>query len=85
MSLAPGSRAATLTATNLPDILTLQGRTLTWLGQQCGLSRFQVSRICSGQRRVTPEMARRSSDLLGVPVHLLFEDRGERAIGADAT
>jgi transcriptional regulator with XRE-family HTH domain len=86
MPPAPRSRTATLLATNLESVIKQQGRSLAWLGKQCGLSRVHVSRICSGDRRATPEVARRSSDLLGVPVHLLFEDAaGGAAMGADAT
>jgi antitoxin component HigA of HigAB toxin-antitoxin module len=67
-------RTATLRATNLTSVMQQQGRSLAWLGKQCGVSSVHVGRICSGKRRVTPEMARRSSDLLGVPVHLLFAE-----------
>jgi transcriptional regulator with XRE-family HTH domain len=83
MPLAPPNRQASLTATNLPHVIKLQGRTMTWLARHCGISHHHVSRICSGQRRATPEMARRSSDLLGVPMHLLFADA--EGLGTDAT
>jgi plasmid maintenance system antidote protein VapI len=81
MPSVPRQRTATLLATNLALVIKQQGRSLAWLGRHCGLSSVHVGRICSGKRRVTPEMARRSSDLLGVPVHLLFAE----ATDTDAT
>ena len=82
MSVNTRSRQATLKATNLLDVVKQQGRTLTWLGRHWGVSRSQVSKICSGRHRVTPEVAHKSSELLGVPVQLLFAEDAPRG---DAT
>lgn len=83
MHPAPVPRHATLTATNLFAVIKQQGRSQAWLGRHLGVSRFYASLICNGRRQVTPEVARRSSDLLGVPVHLLFEEAD--GVGADAS
>lgn len=74
-----GPNSAHYRATHLRDVITQQGRTLTWLAEQCGVTPFHFSRICSGQRRATADIARKSSDLLGVPLHLLFLDVRDEA------
>lgn len=60
-------------ATNLREVIRQQGRSLTWLAQRCRVSRPHLSRICTGERGATPDVARLCSDTLGVPVALLFE------------
>jgi transcriptional regulator with XRE-family HTH domain len=74
-----GPNSAHYRATHLRDVVTQQGRTLVWLGEQCGVTPGQYSRICSGQRRATLAIARKSSELLGVPLPMLFVDVRDEA------
>lgn len=60
-------------ATNLKEVLTLQGRSLRWMAERCGVSRSHFSRICSGEKRASAHVVQVCSDILGVPVELLFE------------
>jgi len=64
-------------ATNLTDVVTQQGRSLSWLGERLGVHRSHVSRIAAGKRPIGDEGARICSESLGVPVWLLFEETDE--------
>lgn len=79
MRKSGGPNTAHYRATHLRDVVTQQGRSLVWMGEQCGVTPSQYSRICSGQRRATFDIARKSSELLGVPMKLLFVDVRDEA------
>jgi len=72
-ALAPSK--PTMVATNLYEVMRQQERSLIWLSRRMGLSRSYISRIAGGTRPATHEVAHRCSDLLGLPVHLLFAER----------
>jgi transcriptional regulator with XRE-family HTH domain len=56
-----------------------QGRKARWLAAQVGVSESHLSRVMTGERLATQELADRVCDVLNVPLFLAFDllDRNE--------
>ena len=62
-----------LTATpTLKAVIEHQGRSIQWMAGRLGIGHSMVSLIVSEKRTVSMDRAQRVSDLLGVPVELIF-------------
>lgn len=60
-------------ATNVIPTIREQGRSVSWLARQVGLSRQYVSDIAHGHFTVREDVARRVGTALGVPFFVLFD------------
>lgn len=60
-------------ATGLAETLRDQGRHHRWLARKLGIHESIVSRVVSGERTVSEERAARISELVMVPLFLIFE------------
>lgn len=60
-------------ATGLAQTLQEQGRHQRWLARKLGVHESMVSRIVAGERPASEMQAQRISELLMVPLFLLFE------------
>lgn len=49
-----------------------QGRTVSWLARRLGISRQYTSDFVHGKYAIRPEIAHRTSDLLGLPFFSAF-------------
>jgi DNA-binding Xre family transcriptional regulator len=58
--------------TKLATILEDQGRTKEWLSRKTGLSRYKISRICSGLREVKESEMLKISMALSMKVTDIF-------------
>lgn len=58
--------------TKLATILEDQGRTREWLSRKTGLSRYKISRICSGLREVKESEMLKISMALSMKVTDIF-------------
>jgi transcriptional regulator with XRE-family HTH domain len=59
-------------ATALDQTIRAQGRRQRWLAAQVGVSESHLSRIVSGEREAPESLARRLSEVLTVPLFLVF-------------
>lgn len=60
-------------ATQLERVLAEQGRKARWLAQEVGISESHLSRIVTGERRVSEALATRISKAIQTPLFLVFE------------
>ncbi len=58
---------------NLGVTLAYQGRKGRWLASQVGVSESSISRLISGKQTTDERVARRISEILAVPIDVLFE------------
>jgi hypothetical protein len=60
-------------ATGLESVLATQGRKARWLADQCQISESHLSRIVSGERRISETLARTIAGVLQSPLFFCFE------------
>jgi hypothetical protein len=75
MSGAVTSYRERYVATNLADVIAVQGRRRNWLAERAGVSESLLSKIISGTKTADRVLGERIADLLGVPFGVLFEFR----------
>lgn len=51
-----------------------QGRTKWWVAKELGTHPSHLSKLISGERRITPRMARKLAELFGEPVGTFLGD-----------
>ena len=54
-----------------------QGRTKWWVAKNLGTHPSHLSKLISGERRITPSMAARLADLFGEPVATFLPEAGD--------
>jgi antitoxin component HigA of HigAB toxin-antitoxin module len=57
----------------LRDAVEVQGRRYDWLADKAGVTKFHLSHVLAGRRRLNQDQADRVSQALGIPLFLLFE------------
>lgn len=70
------------TAKAVHETIREQGRTVVWLAGKLGFSRQYTNDLVHGKFTVRHEVAQRVSDLLDVPLFLLFDVSGTLAFDA---
>lgn len=53
-------------------VLEQQGRSISWLAREAGVTRSYAWKMLKGDRPLTPEFKAAASRALGVPVDILF-------------
>lgn len=66
-------------ARQIAQTIREQGRSVTWVARQIGVSRQYTSDVVHGHRTVTEPMARRISGVLGMPFFLGWELSGDNS------
>lgn len=67
-------REAQVTARpQLKRIIKTQGRTQSWIASRIGVSRFLMNHVVAGRRSLSLEQAKKTADILGLPLFLLFD------------
>lgn len=61
------------TATKFGDLMEAQGRKARWVAGQAGISESHLSRIVSGERRISEQLATRLASIIQVPLFLAFD------------
>jgi len=51
------------------QLIRLKGMRRTWVAEQLQITPNYLSKLMNGERRITPELAVRIADVLGVPVN----------------
>ena len=54
-----------------------QGRTKWWVARELGTHPSHLSKLISGERRITPRLAKRLAELFGVPVTTFLQEEEE--------
>jgi plasmid maintenance system antidote protein VapI len=63
----------------LDRLIREQGRQKAWVAQQAGIHPTHLSKLLSGERRITPALARRLAGIFGVPTDTFApQEEGER-------
>lgn len=60
-------------ANEIDRLLAEEGRKSRWLANQVGISESHLSRIVSGERRISESLAKRIAEAIGAPLFLAFE------------
>jgi plasmid maintenance system antidote protein VapI len=64
----------------LARLIDEQGRRKGWVARQAGIHPAHLSKVLSGERRITPALARRLAGIFGVPTDTFApqQEEGER-------
>ena len=54
-----------------------QGRTKWWVAKELGTHPSHLSKLISGERRITPRMASYLSNLFGVPIDTFLDEEAK--------
>lgn len=60
-------------ANEIERLLAQEGRKSRWLAEQVGISESHLSRIVSGERRISESLAKRIANAINAPLFLAFE------------
>lgn len=60
-------------ANEIERLLREQGRKARWLAEQVGISESHLSRIVSGERRISESLAAQIAQAINAPLFLAFE------------
>lgn len=65
--------SARFRAVNLGATIESQGRTKRWVAAQAGIHETMLAHLIAGRRTITEPVAMRISEVLGVPLFLVFD------------